>query len=61
MQKLKSCPFCGCKDCCIVKSHRFRFYSVECTQCGAMSSEELDIQQAVEDWNRRAYHEQIQP
>ena len=54
--KLKSCPFCGCKDVKLTyikgKNSHKNFY-VWCSGCGTEGPFGLSLDSAMEAWNRR--------
>lgn len=65
MEKLKPCPFCGSKA-KICGHPKFRnapdYYDIECTnlKCGVIMLTDLNAQEAIKAWNRRADDEKKQ-
>lgn len=57
MDKLKSCPFCGSKLLSIPHDIRFgdKLKYVECGECHAQGPWEINEEEAVDRWNKRAY------
>lgn len=55
-EKLKPCPFCGSDEPYKTRLDDFT-YVIQCLACGATGPYELNTDEAVEAWNRRAGEE----
>ena len=51
MEELKKCPFCGGEA--RINAYGFNQYSVECLNCGAETSREQGVENAIQAWNKR--------
>ncbi len=49
-EKLKPCPFCGGK----AEIEGERIFWVSCQECCAESNSFIELEEAIEAWNRRA-------
>lgn len=61
MDELKNCPFCGSDD-CLMTSIKERSamelpvnYQTLCLKCGARTSWYSERENAIKNWNMRAY------
>jgi Lar family restriction alleviation protein len=54
--ELKPCPFCGgvaCKGIRLPLHGEDMKYKISCSDCNVQTFEEIDIDKAIEAWNRR--------
>ena len=54
MDKLKPCPFCGCKNINVEKIGNTEGFYLTCPECEIEQPIYSTLNEAIEAWNRRA-------
>ena len=56
-KELRACPKCGGTDCGLVRLHEVGglvWHRIDCRTCGTHLMWKISVDEAVDDWNRRA-------
>ena len=58
-EKLKPCPFCGWGTIVeiVTFSSLFGYHAIGCNACGARTNPYKTEEEAIAEWNKRAYNE----